>query len=55
MNKALQENLKLKNLFNPDYLAEAMSKVVSTMTMKDYPKTSEGTQYKGATSYVGRL
>ena len=31
-----------------------MSKVVITMTMKELPKTSWGTQYKGTSSYVGR-
>ena len=31
-----------------------MTKVVSTMTMKEFPKTSQDTQYKGASSYVGR-
>ena len=52
LNKALQENKKLKDLFNPDKLVEAMTKVVSGMTMKEYQKTLQGTQYKG--NYVGR-
>ena len=28
-------------MFNPDWLVEAMTKVVSTMTMKEHAKTSE--------------
>ena len=31
-----------------------MTKVVSAMTMKEHPKSSQGTQYKGASNYVGR-
>ena len=31
-----------------------MTKVVSMMTMKEHPKTYQGTQYKGDSSYVGR-
>ena len=54
LDKTLQENQRLKNMFNPDQLVEAMTKVVSTMTMKEHPKTSQDTQYKGASSYVGR-
>ena len=49
LDKALQENQKLKNLSNADQLVEAMTKVVSTMTMKEQPKTSQGSQYKGPT------
>ena len=40
LNKALQENKKLKDLFNLDKMVEAMTKVVSAMTMKEHPKTS---------------
>ena len=54
LNKALQENKKLENMSNPDQLVEAMTKVVSTMTVKECPKTSQGTQYKGASNYMGR-
>ena len=45
---------KLKNMFNPDQLVEAMTKLTNTMTMKEHPKTPQGAQYKGASSYVGR-
>ena len=31
-----------------------MTKVVSTMTVQGYPKTSKGTQYQGASNYIGR-
>ena len=54
LDKALHENQKLNIMFNPDQLVEAMTKVVSTMTMKEHPKTSQGTHYKGASSYVGK-
>ena len=54
MNKALQENKKVKDLFNPDKMVEAMTKVVSAMTVKECPKTSQGAQYEGASNYVGR-
>ena len=33
MNKALEENKKMKSLFSPEKLLEAMSKVVSAMTV----------------------
>ena len=42
-------------MFKPDWLVEAMTKVVSNMTMKESPKTSQGTQYKGTSNYVGKL
>ena len=34
LNKALQENKQLKNLFSPDKMVEAMTKVVSSMTVQ---------------------
>ena len=34
LNKALEENKKLKSLFSPEKMVEAMSKVVSAMTVK---------------------
>ena len=52
-NKALKENKKLKNLFSPEKMVKAMTKAVSAMTMKEHPKTLQGTQYKGASNYVG--
>ena len=55
LNKALQENKQLKSLFSPDKMVEAMTKVVSSMTMQIYPtSTSKGTQYQGASSFIGR-
>ena len=36
-------------------MVEAMSKAVSAMTVQGCPKTSKGTQYQGASNYVGRL
>ena len=56
LNQALDEKWKLKEMFNPNWLVKAMTKVVSNnMTMKESPKTSQGTQYKGAFNYVSRL
>ena len=49
-----QCNVQLKDLFNPGKMVDAMTKVVSAMTMKECPKTSQGTQYKGASNYIGR-
>ena len=54
LNKALQENKKLKDLFSAEKMIEAMAKVVSTMTMQGHPKTSKGTQYQGPSNYIGR-
>ena len=55
LNKALQENKKLKSLFSPEKMAEAMTKVVSAMTMQSCPtSSSKGTQYQGALSFIGR-
>ena len=38
LNKALEENKKLKSLFSPEKMFEAMSKAVSAMTMQGHPK-----------------
>ena len=38
LNKALQENKELKDLFNPEKMVEATTKVVSAMTMKEHQK-----------------
>ena len=55
LNKALQENKQLKSLFSPDKMVEAMTKAVSSMTMQSHPtSTSKGTQYQGASSFIGR-
>ena len=54
LNKALEENKRFKNLFSPEKMVEAMTKVVSALTMKEHPTTSQGTKYKGASDYIGR-
>ena len=54
LNMALEENKKLKDLFNAEKMIEAMTKVVSIMTVQGHPKTSKGTQYQGASNYIGR-
>ena len=54
LNKALEENQKLKDMFNLDQLVEAMTKAVRTMSMKESLKTSQDPQYKSASGYVGR-
>ena len=54
LNIALHENKRLKDLLNPEKIVEAMTKVVSAMTMKEHLKTPQGTQYNGASNYVGR-
>ena len=55
LNKALQENKQLKSLFSPEKMVEAMTKVVSAMTMQSHPSSSsKGTQYQGASSFIGR-
>ena len=58
LNKALQENKKLKSLFSPEKIIEAMTKVVSAMTMQSHPTptptSSKGTHYHGASSFIGR-
>ena len=55
LNKALQENKQLKNLFSPDRMVEAMTKVVSAMTMQRCPSSSsKGTQHQGASNFIGR-
>ena len=43
LNMALEENKKLKNMFSPEKMVEAMTKVASAMTMQSCPKTSKGT------------
>ena len=55
LNKALQENKQLKSLFSLDKMFEAMTKVVSSRTVQSHPAaTSKGTQYTGASSFIGR-
>ena len=55
LNKALQENKQLKNLFSQDKMVEAMTKVVSSMTVQSCPSlSSKGTQYQGASSFIDR-
>ena len=55
LDKALHENKQLKSLFSPDKMVEAMTKVVSSMTMQSHPtSTSKGTQYQVASSFIGR-
>ena len=55
LNKALQENKQLKNLFSPDKMVEAMTKAVSSMTVQSRPSSSsKGTPYQGASSFIGR-
>ena len=55
LNKALQENKQLKSLFSPDKVVETMTKVVGAMTMQSHPpSSSKGTQYQGASSFIGR-
>ena len=56
LNKALQENKKLKSLFSPEKMVQAMTKAVSAMTMQSHPTatSSKGTQYRGASSFIGR-
>ena len=54
LKKALQENERLKSLFSPEKMVEAMTKVVSVMTMQSCLTSFRGTQYQGASSYIGR-
>ena len=56
LNKALQENKKLKSLFSPEKMVEAMTKAVSAMTVQSHrtSTSSRGTQYQGASSFIGR-
>ena len=35
-------------------MVEAMTKAVNAMTMQSCSKTSKGTQYQGASNYIGR-
>ena len=54
LNKALHENKKLKSLFSPEKMVEAMTKVVSAMTVQSHPTSSRGTQYQGASGFISR-
>ena len=55
LNKALQENKQLKNLFSQDKMVEAMTKAVSSMTVQSrLSSSSKGTQYQGASSFIAR-
>ena len=55
LNKALQENKQLKSFFSLNKMVEAMTKVVRAMTVQSCPtSTSKGTQYQGASSFIGR-
>ena len=50
-----EENCKLKEMFNLDQLVDGILKVISNITVKECPKTSQGTQYHGNSNYVGKL
>ena len=55
LNKALQENKQLKNMFSTEKMVEAMTKAVSSMTVQSRPSlSSKGTQYKEASNFIGR-
>ena len=54
LNKALEENKKLKDLFSTEKLVEAKTKAVSAMTVQSSLRTSKSTQYQGASNYIGR-
>ena len=56
LNKALQENKRLKSLFSPEKMVKAMTKAVSAMTVQSCPTptSSKGTLYCGASSFIGR-
>ena len=58
MNSGDQEHLscKLKSLFSPEKMVEAMTKAVSVMTVQSHPTStsSKGTQYQGALIFIGR-
>ena len=54
LNKALQENKRLKSMFSPEKMVEAMTKAVSAMTMQSHLTSSKGTQYQGASNFIGR-
>ena len=41
LNKALQENKRLKSLFSPEKMVEAMMKAVSVMTMQGHPRIGD--------------
>ena len=43
LNKALEENKKLKDLFSSEKMIEAMTKADSPITVQSHPKTSKGT------------
>ena len=55
LNCALEENHKLKEIFNPDQLVDAILKVISNLTVKESAKITQVTQYHGNANYVGRL
>ena len=42
LNKALQENKRLKSLLSPEKMVEAMSKAVRAMTCAGLPKINQG-------------
>ena len=54
LNKTLQENKRLKSLFSPEKMVEAMTKAISPMIMQSHWTSSRGTQYQGPSSYIGR-
>ena len=45
LNHALEENCKLKEMFNPDQLVDVILKVVNNIAVKEGPQTAQGTQY----------
>ena len=55
LNHALKDNRKLKEMFDPDWMVNVLSKVVRNMSIKEGFKNNQVTQYQGNSSYIGRL
>ena len=47
--------MKIEKIFDPDWLVNVLTKVVNNLGMQEGPKTTQGIQYQGRSSYIGRL
>ena len=47
LNWALEENRKVKEIFDPDQLVSGLLKVINNVSIKEAHKTDQDTQYRG--------
>ena len=55
LNQTLKENKHFKEMFNPNWLVNVLSKGVSNLYIRGNPKANQSMQYQDSSNYIGRL